>query len=48
MGICNEFLVFKHVQGLLSKEGKEVLDLPFRGMTLACAGMKHFYMATIF
>lgn len=44
MGIHDEFLVFKSVQGLLSKGGKEVLDLPFQGMTLACVAIKFIFI----
>jgi len=36
----DKFLIFRSVQGLLSKEDKEDLDLPFQGKTLACVAMK--------
>lgn len=47
MGIHDEFLVFKSVQGL-SKGGKDVLDHPFQGMTLACVAMKFIFICLPF
>lgn len=44
MGIHDEFLVFRSVQGPPSKEGKEVLDLLFIGITLACVAMKLIFI----